>query len=219
MQAFLPPAPLPSSVVRRTGCHAPLCPVAASATATVAATAAVPSPVRFPGLRAARFQHPVDIRATKALRLVPALEPALRAVLSTAEKAMVMDGLATGVRVSDSQLPHLHKLLVDACTTLDLPVVPDLYIKQNPLPYASLPPSLSCPQPSTIPSRVSIRILFWYAAISYCVTVLTDAIALITSPFSLVSGVCASFPPWPHARPRLAAMLTPSLFRDLVLSS
>lgn len=104
--------------------------VSASAPAQAASTR-----VRFPQLRATRFQHPIDIQATRALRRLSVLEPVLRAALVAAESAMILDGLATGVQVTEKQLPHIHNMLVQACRVLDMPV-PDLYIKQSPVPNA-----------------------------------------------------------------------------------
>lgn len=126
--AFSSAVPLKNTLLRR---RPALC---SRACATRASTAAAP-PVRFPGLRAARFQHPVDVRATRTLRAVPALEPAIRAVLGAAESAMILDGLASGVKVSETQLPSLHKIVESACAVLDMPA-PELYVKQNPVPNA-----------------------------------------------------------------------------------
>jgi Zn-dependent protease with chaperone function len=44
--------------------------------------------------------------------------------------------LASSVRASPEQFPHLHELLLDGSSVLDLPEVPELYISQNPLPNA-----------------------------------------------------------------------------------
>jgi Zn-dependent protease with chaperone function len=107
--------------------------VALSRNAIPSATAV--TPVRFPGLRAARFQHPVDVRATRTLRAVPLLAPALRAALGVAESVMILDGLASGVKVSEAQMPSLFKTVKDACEVLDMPA-PELYVKQNPMPNA-----------------------------------------------------------------------------------
>ena len=49
---------------------------------------------------------------------------------------MTLDNLATSVKVSETQLPELHALLVEAAEILDLPNVPVLYVKQNPQPNA-----------------------------------------------------------------------------------
>ncbi len=44
--------------------------------------------------------------------------------------------LASSVRVSQDQFPHLHELLLDGSSILDLPAVPELYIMQHPVPNA-----------------------------------------------------------------------------------
>jgi Zn-dependent protease with chaperone function len=41
--------------------------------------------------------------------------------------------LASSVRASDQQFPQLYQAMLDGCYVLDLPVVPELYISQNPL--------------------------------------------------------------------------------------
>jgi Zn-dependent protease with chaperone function len=44
--------------------------------------------------------------------------------------------LASSVRTSQEQFPHLHELLLDGSAVLDLPAVPELYISQDPFPNA-----------------------------------------------------------------------------------
>lgn len=48
---------------------------------------------------------------------------------------MVLEQVASGVRVSQTQLPDLYGRLKRACHVLDMPI-PELYIKQNPVPNA-----------------------------------------------------------------------------------
>ena len=47
-------------------------------------------------------------------------------VLPLLEEAVTLDNLATSVKVSETQLPELHALLVEAAEILDLPNVPVL---------------------------------------------------------------------------------------------
>ena len=42
--------------------------------------------------------------------------------------------LATAIRVSPRQYPHIHQMLNECATTLDLQPVPELYIEQDPTP-------------------------------------------------------------------------------------
>lgn len=131
--AFITPA-LPKPLLRPGVVHV----AKATRFTTAASVATSDSPrkrVRFPNLRAARFQHPIDIQATRTLRNLPILEPLLRSLLTAAESAMVLDGLATGVQVTEKQLPKLHRMLAQACKVLDMHT-PDLYIKQSPVANA-----------------------------------------------------------------------------------
>src|SRR5260370_4327881 len=44
--------------------------------------------------------------------------------------------LASSVRASTEQFPHLYELLLDGSSILDLPEVPELFISQDPIPNA-----------------------------------------------------------------------------------
>ncbi|MDR9405486.1 MAG: M48 family metallopeptidase, partial [Halothece sp. Uz-M2-17] len=82
------------------------------------------------------FRHPLDREATQALQQFPGWDIAVRTVLGgVAEQFFYLENVAASVQVSEKQLPHLHKLLVEACQRLDLDI-PELYIKQNPAPNA-----------------------------------------------------------------------------------
>ena len=88
------------------------------------------------GLNADRFRHPLDLQATNTLKQLPGLDIAIRSVLgSVAEQFFYLNNIASSVLVSEKQLPHLHKLLIEACEILDLEP-PQLYIQQNPTPNA-----------------------------------------------------------------------------------
>ncbi len=88
------------------------------------------------GLKAEQFRHPFDLEATNTLKQIPGLDTVVRTLLGgLGERLMFVDNIASSVRVSDRQLPHLHDLLVEACAILDLEP-PQLYIKQHPVPNA-----------------------------------------------------------------------------------
>lgn len=88
------------------------------------------------GLKANEFRHPLDLEATQSLKQFPGWDIAVRTLLGgVAEQFFYLENVAASVQVSEKQLPHLHKLLVEACQRLDLEV-PELYIKQNPAPNA-----------------------------------------------------------------------------------
>ena len=88
------------------------------------------------GLKADYFRHPLDKEATKALKQIPGIDMMVRNLLGPlAEQVFYVENIASSVLVSDKQLPHLHKLLLEACKILDIEV-PQLYIKQHPAPNA-----------------------------------------------------------------------------------
>lgn len=88
------------------------------------------------GLKSDHFRHPLDLRATQTLRQLPGLDIAVRNLLGpVAEQVFYLDNIASSIQVSDRQLPDIHKLLVEACSILDLDV-PELYLRQNPAPNA-----------------------------------------------------------------------------------
>ncbi|MEG5057823.1 M48 family metallopeptidase [Microcoleus sp. A2-C5] len=88
------------------------------------------------GLKADQFRHPLDLEATNTLKQLPGLDLMVRQLLGQlGEQFFRLENLASSVQVGENQLPHLHQLLVDACTTLDLEV-PQLYVRQHPMPNA-----------------------------------------------------------------------------------
>lgn len=88
------------------------------------------------GLKADHFRHPLDKEATKALKQIPGIDMMIRNVLGPlVEQVFYVENIASSVLVSDKQLPHLHKLLIEACKILDIEP-PQLYIKQHPAPNA-----------------------------------------------------------------------------------
>ena len=89
------------------------------------------------GLTADRFRHPLDLEATNALKQLPGIDIAIRSVLgSVAEQFFYLNNIASSVLVSEKQLPHIHKLLIEACQILDLEP-PQLYLQQTGSPFCS----------------------------------------------------------------------------------
>lgn len=88
------------------------------------------------GLKADQFRHPLDLEATNALKQVPGLDLMVRNLLGPlAEQFFYLNNIAASVLVGENQLPHLHKLLLEACDVLDLEP-PQLYVQQHPVPNA-----------------------------------------------------------------------------------
>lgn len=94
------------------------------------------SKVVLHGIRSDQFRHPFDLEATQALRQLPGFDLVIRNLLgSVAERFFYLDNISSSIAVSETQLPHLHQLLTEACKILDLDV-PQLYLRQNPQPNA-----------------------------------------------------------------------------------
>ncbi len=88
------------------------------------------------GLNADHFRHPLDRQATQALKRLPGLDVAIRSLLGPmGEQFFYLENIAASVLVGPDQLPELYSLLLEACQVLDLEV-PQLYIKQHPVPNA-----------------------------------------------------------------------------------
>lgn len=88
------------------------------------------------GLKASQFRHPLDQEATQALQQIPGVDLAVRNLLGpVAEQMSYLNNIAASIRVSEHQLPHLHRRLLEACQILDLEP-PEFYIQQNPVPNA-----------------------------------------------------------------------------------
>lgn len=88
------------------------------------------------GLNADHFRHPLDRRATQALKRLPGLDVAIRSLLGPmGEQFFYLENIAASVLVGPEQLPDLYGSLLEACQVLDLEV-PQLYIKQHPVPNA-----------------------------------------------------------------------------------
>ncbi|MDX2272395.1 MAG: M48 family metallopeptidase [Cyanobacteriota bacterium] len=95
-----------------------------------------PTPRILYGLRADQFRHPIDRQATRSLQQLPGLQFLIQNLLgSTAEQIFYLDNMASSIQINENQLPDIYQLLVDACKILDLQV-PQLYIRQNPVPNA-----------------------------------------------------------------------------------
>jgi Zn-dependent protease with chaperone function len=88
------------------------------------------------GLKADQFRHPLDLEATKALKQLPGVDMMVRNLLGPlAEQFFYLENIAASVLVGEQQLPQFHKLLLEACETLDLEP-PQMYVRQHPVPNA-----------------------------------------------------------------------------------
>ncbi|MFJ6717636.1 MULTISPECIES: M48 family metallopeptidase [unclassified Streptomyces] len=92
---------------------------------------------RFPGISSRAYEHPADRSALVALRKLSGFDTVFKALSGLLpERSLRLLFLSDSVRVGETQFPHLHGMLLDACYVLDLERVPQMYVQQDPKPNA-----------------------------------------------------------------------------------
>ncbi|MET9698593.1 M48 family metallopeptidase [Streptomyces sp. NPDC006529] len=92
---------------------------------------------RFPGISSRAYEHPADRSALVALRRLSGFDTVFKALSGLLpERSLRLLFLSDSVRVGETQFPHLHAMLLDACYVLDLEKVPQMYVQQDPKPNA-----------------------------------------------------------------------------------
>jgi Zn-dependent protease with chaperone function len=90
--------------------------------------------VRLPGISSRAYEHPADRSALTAMRKLTGFDVLLRRLAGLfSDRSLRLMFLASGVRVSERQFPHIHDMVRDGAYVLDLPRVPELFVIQNPL--------------------------------------------------------------------------------------
>jgi Zn-dependent protease with chaperone function len=92
------------------------------------------SRVRLPGISSRAYEHPADRSALVALRKLTGFDTILKLLNGLFnERAMRLNFLASSVKVSERQFPHIHQMLLDGAYILDMDTVPELFVTQTPL--------------------------------------------------------------------------------------
>jgi Zn-dependent protease with chaperone function len=92
------------------------------------------SRVRLPGISSRAYEHPADRSALVALRKLTGFDTILKLLNGLFnERAMRLNFLASSVKVSERQFPHIYEMLRDGAYILDMETVPELFITQTPL--------------------------------------------------------------------------------------
>jgi len=80
------------------------------------------------------WEHAADRAALNALRQVPGFDEAVKRIFGFfGERGIRLLFQANAVRCGPKQFPKLHGMLTEACTTMDWPDQPELYVTQTPL--------------------------------------------------------------------------------------
>lgn len=86
----------------------------------------------YPGLRAADFMHPWDVKATAALKSVPGFDKVISKIIEYSfERVYYLQNVADNVRVTDKMFPKLNRYLEWGCKILDVPK-PEFYVALDP---------------------------------------------------------------------------------------
>jgi Zn-dependent protease with chaperone function len=92
------------------------------------------SRVRLPGISSRAYEHPADRSALVAMRKLTGFDVLLRRLAGLFnDRSLRLMFLASSVRASEQQFPQLYQAMRDGAYVLDLPVIPELFISQNPL--------------------------------------------------------------------------------------
>src|SRR4051795_8799195 len=79
------------------------------------------------------WEHPADRGALVALRKLKGFDTVVKLMSGLInERAVRLLYLGSAIRVDERQFPVLARALNDACTTLDAPFVPELYVQADP---------------------------------------------------------------------------------------
>src|SRR4029077_10092385 len=93
--------------------------------------------VRLPGISSRAYEHPADRSALVAMRKLTGFDVLVKRLASLfSDRSLRLLFLASSVRASTEQFPHLYELLLDGSSILDRPEVPELFIPQDPIPNA-----------------------------------------------------------------------------------
>src|SRR5574342_579824 len=85
---------------------------------------------KFKKLDPLSFQHPLDVAAIRKLDKLPGLQRLIRKMSSEyTEKMYRMLNIAENIRVTPKQCPKVYEMFREACDVLDIPEMPDIYIR------------------------------------------------------------------------------------------
>jgi Zn-dependent protease with chaperone function len=89
---------------------------------------------RYEQISAKAYEHPADRAATSALHSVPLLDRVIKRLTDLGhERRLRQIVMGNAVRIGGQQIPQVWETYVRAGSTLDLPVVPDLYVTNDPV--------------------------------------------------------------------------------------
>jgi Zn-dependent protease with chaperone function/ribosomal protein L40E len=78
--------------------------------------------VRLTGLDSFEYEHPLDVKLLNALRKTPLFSKILEVIGTPFNAVKRISQLGSNIRVTERQLPKLHRMMCEACEILDVDV-------------------------------------------------------------------------------------------------
>jgi len=112
---------------------------------------------KLKGISPKAYEHPADRAATAALKAIPYVDSTVRRVIEYGyERALRRGILGSAVRLGENQLADVYGAHARAYATLDMELVPELYITQYPMANAS---TIGSAQPIVLVNSELIQLL------------------------------------------------------------
>jgi Zn-dependent protease with chaperone function len=93
--------------------------------------------VQLPGISSRAYEHPADRSALVALRSLTGFDSVLKRMSGVfSERRLRLMLLASSVRTTETQFRALYDMGRDSAYILDLHRIPEIYVQQDPRPYA-----------------------------------------------------------------------------------
>ncbi|MBO3752050.1 M48 family metallopeptidase [Streptosporangiaceae bacterium NEAU-GS5] len=93
--------------------------------------------VQLPGISSRAYEHPADRSALVALRSLTGFDSVLKRMSGVfSERRLRLLLLASAVRTTETQFRALYDMGRDSAYILDLHRIPEIYVQQDPRPYA-----------------------------------------------------------------------------------
>ncbi|BFU47223.1 M48 family metallopeptidase [Krasilnikovia sp. MM14-A1004] len=90
--------------------------------------------VTLTGISSRAWEHPADRGALTALRELRGFDDLVRGFFGMwNERGFRLSYLAGAIRVDHRQYPRVHRLFAEAAAALDVPQLPELYVRQEPV--------------------------------------------------------------------------------------
>jgi Zn-dependent protease with chaperone function len=89
--------------------------------------------IKFPDISTRAYEHPADRAATSVLRQTPGLSQVMDFIGGfTSDRSLRIYFLSNSIKVSNTQMKDIHKLVQQGCGILDVKDEPEVYVTNDP---------------------------------------------------------------------------------------